>query len=146
MATIVDTEKLRQEIEAERKELERRISELRNELEAPLLEKEAAYRYLVTLGDNKFIQARPINVASALGENIKNRPLIAEIKDLLWVFGDSEFTNAHIEGALGKTGIRPRITNELTKLVDQGILECVHVGTGRAPSRFKVKEKDRAKL
>lgn len=136
MATVIDTEELRQEIEADRKELERLVSELKNKLEAPILEKEAAYRYLIKLGDNPFIKKG----ASSLSENTANRPLSADIKATLSAFGSSEFTNANVESILGKEGIRPRITNELTKLVDQGILECVHVGTGRTPSRFKVKD------
>lgn len=136
MATIVDTEELRKEIESDRKELERLVSELKNKLEAPILEKEAAYRYLITLEDNKFIH----KASSGSSENIVNRPLSADVKDSLWAFGNSEFTNANVEVILGREGIRPRITSELTKLVDQGVLECVYVGTGRAPSRFKVKE------
>jgi len=141
MATVVDIEALKKEIEADRKEMERLVSERKNELEAPILEKEAAYRYLVKLGDNPFIQkGRVISASSPLGENIPAaQPLSKDIKDVLPLFGDAEFINAQVEMFLGKEGIRPRITNELTKLVDQGFLECTSVGKGRTPSRFKVK-------
>jgi hypothetical protein len=88
--------------------------------------------YLNGLPNNPFIQKISVLPSST--------SLISEIKDKLWAVTGGEFTNADIESLLGKEGIRPRITNELNKLVDQGILECVQVGAGRTPSRFKVKQ------
>lgn len=129
MATIVDLKKMEAEITAEREAFNKLVEEFIRKHEAPILEKEAAYRYLVKLGDNPFIQAP--------AENIWSRPLNAEIKDAIPKLCGKEFINADIEAILGKEGIRPRITNELNKLVEQGMLECTHKGVGRTPSRFK---------
>lgn len=139
MATVVNTAKLLQEIENDRKSINQRIAEFAKQLENELLEKEAAYRYLLKLEGKTPAVLTPLTISTSHSERI-TRPLSAEVKDKIWAFVGSDFTNADVESVLGKEGIRPRITNELTKLVEQGILECVHVGKGRTPSRFKVKD------
>lgn len=132
MSTIIDVEELRREIEEDRKNL---------------AEKEAALagilQYLAKKkGVMPIIGGVDVAIVGLGGVGAKmERTLREEIRDILPNFSRQTFNNALIENALKRNGIRPRITQELNNLVEQGILECVSKGQGRTPSVFRVKGK-----
>ncbi len=138
MATIIDLDELRKEIEEDRKN----IAEKEEILAANIRYLEKKNGKTTSSNQSELVLSpsnRPSSLAQ-LGENIINRTLREDVQDILPAFWGQEFTNANVEAVLGREGIRPRITTELNNLVAQGVLELVSKGQGRTPSVFKVKD------
>lgn len=79
-------------------------------------------------------------------EKSKKRTLIDDVRDVVMLFGDNEFTVAHIEAALKKTGVavdaknpRARIGIALSTVVDEGSVVKTGEGGGNVPHRYKLK-------
>jgi len=74
------------------------------------------------------------------------RTFLDSVRDVVSRFGDQEFSVVHTEFALKKLGIevpgkasRSRISMVLNKLVDEGITEMTHKGSGNIPNRYRLK-------
>lgn len=93
-------------------------------------------------------QIGKINFDDLIGsvEKTKKRTLIDEVREVVNLFGDNEFTVAHIEAALKKTGVvvdaknpRARIGIALTAVLDEGLIVRTVPGAGNIPHRYKLK-------
>lgn len=93
-------------------------------------------------------QIKDINFDDLIGsiDKTKRRTLIDEVRDIVSHFGDNEFTVAHIEAALKKTGTkidaknpRARIGIALSTVVEEGLIVRTGVGGGNIPHRYKLK-------
>ena len=79
-------------------------------------------------------------------EKAKKRTLIDETRDIVAQFGNHEFTVAHIEAALKKTGKvvdvknpRARIGIALSSLLEEEFVIRTFDGAGNVPHRYKLK-------
>lgn len=79
-------------------------------------------------------------------EKTKKRTLIDEVRDIVAQFGKNEFTVAHIEAALKKTGVavdakspRARIGIALSNILEEGFVIRTFDGAGNVPHRYKLK-------
>lgn len=131
MSIIIDVEELRREIEEDRKNLAEKEAALAGILQYLAKKKGVA----PIIGG---VDAAIVGLGS-VGAKME-RTLREEIRDILPNFSRQTFNNALIENALKRNGIRPRITQELNNLVEQGILDCVSKGQGRTPSIFRIKD------
>lgn len=134
------------------KELEARIAAKRRELED---EENALATVRRMMGQPLATQAQrfvpkeqidSINFADLMGNVEKKRTLIDEVRDVVPLFGENEFTVAHIEAALKKLGIaidvknpRARIGIAVASIVDEGLIVKTVTGGGNVPHRYKLK-------
>jgi len=79
-------------------------------------------------------------------EKTKKRTLIDEVRDVVMLFGENEFTVAHIEAALKKTGVvvdaknpRARIGIAVSTVLEEGLIVRTAEGGGNVPHRYKLK-------
>lgn len=79
-------------------------------------------------------------------EKTKKRTLIDDVRDVVMLFEGNEFTVAHIEAALKKTGVivdaknpRARIGIALSTVLDEGLIVRTAEGGGNVPHRYKLK-------
>ncbi len=79
-------------------------------------------------------------------EKTKKRTLIDEVRSVVMHFGVNEFTVAHIEAALKKTGVvvdaknpRARIGIALSTVLEENIIVRTALGGGNVPHRYKLK-------
>ncbi|MEO8343271.1 MAG: hypothetical protein ABI536_05575 [Gallionella sp.] len=136
------------ELDALRKEIE----EARKALSA----KESALQYLEE-NAHKFFRSEPVPTNSKSpveGEfqleqlviNTARRTLMSEVESVIERFGQQEFTVAHVEAALKKTGVelkdgkspRPRISTILGKLENSGVVVRTFEGKGSVPNRYRL--------
>lgn len=134
------------------KELEARISAKRKELED---EENALITIRRMMGQpqvntDQIIpvkdQVGAIKFEDLVGNVVKKRTLIDEVRDVVMQFGENEFTVAHIEAALNKLGIpidaknpRARIGIAVSNIVNEGLIVKTVTGGGNVPHRYKLK-------
>ena len=136
------------------KELEMRVAAKRRELEDEEKALAVVRRMMgqplapATVGGESKPEFEQIKFEDLIGsvEKTKKRTLIDEVRDVVSRFGTNEFTVAHIEAALKKTGVavdaknpRARIGIALSTVLDEGLIARTAEGGGNVPHRYKLK-------